>query len=284
MDQEISRELWKGLIPIEFSMEVSDIASNSYVDSHFLLAPRFGYLHEITKETVIHFQNKAIEISSLVWYEADGIELKHYLPIGVLYDHYHYVQNSLRRKQSDCFRPWKIIIHFQRPIHGPLTVVPASETQRTFFHTLKQALHQLYGSTSHFNLLTIENQTTLWNSINQSDFSQYATLLSILSPNTETIKNIPIRILTIDPANPSLFHVRQRLSKAHLESKTEEIGPERGLLQVLVEDYQIINIESFHVIVQGVELQQLENIPIKSFYQLMRHGDFYLYILVLPRS
>jgi hypothetical protein len=290
--ESIQKELWNGLIPVEFCMDIADIASNSHVESHFMLVSRFAFLYEVTKDTVRHFQNHAIEISSLVWFESNGTELKHYLPIGVLYDAYFAKSSNLSHRQNEsteAFHPWGITIHFQKPIHGPLTVVPANETQRTYFHTLKQSLHQLYGSASLFNQLTIENQNTVWHSINHGDLTQYLSLLPTLSPENEDFKNIPLRLITTENNNHNNngnngIHLitRQKSVKPYLNEDTQE---QRTLFQVLQEDYQISThlIECSQLIIQGIVVGNCQEIPIKSFYQCMRHGDFYLYVLLISR-
>jgi hypothetical protein len=294
MNESLQGELWKGLIPIEFTMDISDIATNEFVDSHYLLASRFSYLYEISQETIAYFQTKAIEISSLIWYECQGVELKHYLPVGVLYDMYDYENKSLSSNESQEFRPWKIIIHFQKPVKGLLTVISANETQRVYFHTIKQALHQLYGSTSDFNLLTIENQNQLWKAVNSGSLEQFRTAQSILAPEKQAIRQIPLRVFIDDVVRQKL--VRPYRSSASsssaafssavetVESRKVEVIEEPNLLQtVLIEDFQVVNLVDYLIVVQGIIIEQLL-VPIVSFYVHMRHSDFYLYILLIKKK
>jgi hypothetical protein len=295
MNETLQSELWKGLIPIEFVMDISDIATNVVVDSHYLLASRYSYLYEISQETIAYFQTKAIEISSLIWYECQGVELKHYLPVGVLYDMYDFENRNLSSNQNQEFHPWKIIIHFQKPSKALLTVISANETQRVYFHTIKQSLHQLYGSTSDFNLLTIENQNQLWKAVNSGNLEQFRLLQSILAPEKQTIRQIPVRIFIdgivrqklVRPSRSSTsssVSASASSSEITIETGNQETNEEQNLLQyMLIEDFQVVNLVDYLIVIQGIVIEQLL-VPLVSFYLHMRYSDFYLYILLIKKK
>lgn len=284
----LQEEQWRGKIPIQFRMDDADIAMGLHVEPHFLLVSRYSYLYEVTRETIEYFQSKALELTTNVWFECNEVELRHYLPIGILFDLFQHERRKATLPNTEAIKasiePWTITIHFQKPLKPSINPIPFHESQRLYFHTIKQALHQLLGSSSNFNLLTIDHQTQLWNAINSGDFNSFSTVSQIMLPglpeSIEEIKQVPVRMM-IDGGV-----MRQRLVRPNKpnSSDTSVQSSMRTLYEIIVEDFQISNPENYEIVVHGITLGSIEfTIPIKEFYLIMRNSDFFLYFLLFSR-
>ena len=276
-------QLWDGKIPIKLIMNPSDIAMNSFVEPHFVLASRYGYLTEISKETTKYFQSKAIEMAPHLWFEADGRELPHHLPLGIIHD-ISSIGGSKTGTASEEYEPWTITVHFQRPLKTNVNAIPCEDVQRLYFHSLKQALHQIMGTCASFNLLTIDHQNRLWKAANSSDIQEFSTISQIIYPTNPSsdpseVKQLPVRIID------KLFTIRQKLVRPFAKHLPNTPIKFRTLLEVLEEDFCIIfDVENNPaVVINGIEFDRnsLSLIPAYDFYFVMKHADFYLYVLLL---
>lgn len=296
-EDKVLSQLWEGFIPIQLCIAPTDQVSANLTESQFLMVSRYSYLSHAADDAIKYFQVRAIEISPEIWFECalTHVELKHHLPFGLLYDqHNHqylkqgkYEQNELNPHYHQ--RPWKIYLHFQKPIaRTPSNAMHFSDTQRIFFHTIKQSLHLLYGNANLFNALTIEQQTTLWQSTNSGNYLSYKSVLSSLSSVEFEMRHIPIRFITADDMN-----MRQKLIKPFQKVVAEdglEKEIEKSLETVLQTELQLQQEKSefqdnYSLVIQGICMSSSNwrNIPIKQFYYLMRHADLYLYILLVPK-
>ena len=207
-----------------------------------------------------------------------------HIPLGVLYDRY--------RLAAGCDEPWRIYIRFQRfPVSSLLKCSTPKDSQRFFFHSLKQALYLLHGSTRMFNDLTIENQRSIWNAIQISvneDFME-AGVVSELEPiNVDDFHSIPIRLTTGQqqtyiqrPVTPGKG---SKAMKSIADVLTSDFGVDSGLLSSEKETVKKRLSETEHscrhigmaLYAQGVPVP-LEA-PVIDVWRLMRHCDLFLYI------
>ena len=74
-----STELWQGKVAIELTLSESDITANEKPESVFLLPSRYSYLPIVCTEAVKFFQYSALEFSSDIWYESNGVPLKRFV-------------------------------------------------------------------------------------------------------------------------------------------------------------------------------------------------------------
>lgn len=65
-----------GAVCLEVELADSDVSSSEKPANVFLMASRYSYLPVILIDIIIHFQQHAIEFSSDVWFEANGIPLR----------------------------------------------------------------------------------------------------------------------------------------------------------------------------------------------------------------
>jgi autophagy-related protein 5 len=282
----IQLEIWNGCIPIELRLAGSDISTFTHPDPILILASRMSYLPLIAKDAVEYLQSKAVEFCPDVWFVTDnGVILKSHLPFGVLYDLY---GSTL----SD-HKPWSIIVHFQPPHEAAagndsLDRATVRYCERLYFHSLKQALHLLHGSSRAFSELSLEQQSDLWLSpaSNRRKWDSFATVRTILMPRSplET-KHLPIRVVDINGMQ------RLRLVKA-----VNDEGMSRTLQQILLDELQLPyaaaaidheeadknNPSTVVVIAQGIQVPLTA--PLYELWRRLCHTDLVLYLLFIPIS
>jgi len=210
----------------------------------------------------------------------------------VLFDHY-----------GTPGRPWKIIVHFQAfPVHFLLKCTNPEESEHFYFHSLKQALFQLHGSTRLFNELSVEQQRDLWRSVQRGDSTSFDLTAKSLRPRAllsfnETdhasataplneLKTIPVRLCLPDkPIAQRPVAIWRKLDHAedpstNSDNTDTEKRQMRTLREVLYQDFKEVH-DSFdqskrvQCIIQGVEMPL--DAPIYDLWRLMSHCDLYLY-------
>lgn len=196
--------------------------------------------------------------------------------------------------------PWKIVVHFQAfPVHLLLKCTNPEESEHFYFHSLKQALFQLHGTTRLFNELSVEQQRILWKSIQQGDRASYhaiaeslrpAPLLNSTVPSSaiSELKMIPIRLCQLDqPVVQRPVRIWRTYDAPAALNTDGEQKYMRLLDEVLSQDFaEVYNSrggrEHVQCIVQGIEVPL--NAPIYDLWHLMSHCDLYLYVTLRSRS
>lgn len=167
------------------------------------------------------------------------------------------------------------------------------DSEHFYFHSLKQALFLLHGTTRSFNDLSVEQQRNLWKSIHLSDRSNYELIACSFRPTAlldgsrsnpvravdstvSELKYIPVRLICTDKPAVQRPVVIWRGS----EDVSGSGRVERRLGEVLREDFaDAAHNDSSHTlccIVQGVEVPF--DAPIYDLWRLMSHCDLFLYI------
>ncbi|KAG9232889.1 autophagy protein Apg5-domain-containing protein [Amylocarpus encephaloides] len=114
-------------------------------------------------------------------FEYEGILLKN-LPVGLLCDLY---QPEL---------PWQLVLG-----GGPLF-----DIHDTFINSVKEADFVRYGTAKGIMSMSKENSTTLWNSVQDNDYTTFHKISSILLNPSIPLKHIPLRIYIPSTASPPL--------------------------------------------------------------------------------
>lgn len=161
--------------------------------------------------------------------------------------------------------------------------------ERLFFHSLKQALHLLHGSSRAFSELSLEQQLDLWLSpAGRRKWDSFASVRSVLIPRSplET-KHLPVRVVDMNGTQ------RLRLVKA-----VDDEGIVRTLGQALLdelqlpsmanneheEDYSSTNegFDDSRIIVVAQGLQLPWTAPLFELWKRLSHADLVLYLLLIP--
>jgi len=301
----LQQSIWKGYVSIQFQMSTHDIASLYPPMSINLLINRFAYLGSIAYPAIKYFQSIAIEFSDDIWFESYEQKLNSNLPIGVLYDCIvHHIP---------LHTPWIITIHFQ-PMRDPsvsVELIGMKQLERIFFHTMKQSLQLLYGTTRLFHELTVESQMMIWNATKEGHLEQYrqmitpllAPILTISSAQSEdtnphdkrilmineTIKHLPIRII-VHRENTTQFLLQKRIKPYQLMSENDEttgdtsrLG-ERTIKQMLLEDFSYSQEQITQIEWRSHGIQVPIDMPIDIFWKLFHYADLFCYIVMIPKN
>jgi hypothetical protein len=213
---------------------------------------RFSYITAVASEVVEYFQRSAIDFSTDIWFEYSNIPLRRYIlffcrlivcvhpfsyfsdiPMGVLHDLY-----LGRGKFSN---PWKIKVHFQS---YPRNVLNKSSTvfelEKIFFHSIKQSIFLLYGTTMMFNDLNVEQQRNIWKAANTGERRLYEPVMKTIRPHKEAIKLLPVRL--IQRHSPVITQKPVKVfadsSMTSLQGVVSSIKRERTLREILLEDFK----------------------------------------------
>ena len=73
---QCSQELWKGFIPIEFKMDSESLAAPVEPGPFYSFSSRYSYIAVAAVDAVECLRPSALELSSDVWFEYDGIPLR----------------------------------------------------------------------------------------------------------------------------------------------------------------------------------------------------------------
>lgn len=218
------------------------------------------------------------------------------MPIGVLYD-------SEIAGQGDQLAPWDVTVHFQHfPSSEVLPCDRLADSEKLYFHSLKQALHLLHGSTRLYNEFTIASQERLWRAVCSADGGEYAAAASPLLPvDARAIGRLPVRLVysdTLDQRSRCLQRPVACVScngcalRTLSDVLTEDFAPfmegtaprlsEQQQQQRQVAAASVPKTEWCRfVMIQGIEVPL--DAPAIDVWQLMHHCDLFLYIS-LPRT
>ena len=73
---ECSQELWKGFIPIEFKMDKESLAAAVEPGPFYAFSSRYSYIAVAAVDAIECLRSSALELSSDVWFEYDGVPLR----------------------------------------------------------------------------------------------------------------------------------------------------------------------------------------------------------------
>ena len=203
----LSKEVWKGSVPIQFSLFVGDLCADIAPEPFFVMLPRASSLFRETKGLIDHFYQYSVcrgALESELWFSsADGKALKSNMPVGLLFDSDCDCRASSGIYDNDDVNekkiPWCILVHFQNyPYQKIIKCTSLEESQSLFFHSLKQSVFILFGNTRRYNELAIEQQDSLFTSALFGLREEYYFALKsvILDFNDlSEIRSLPIRIV-----------------------------------------------------------------------------------------
>jgi len=256
----VRKSVWGGLIPVIFTLTPNEVSTLQPPEPYYLMVPRMSFLPIVTDAVKEYFRQSAPSKIDEIWYECNGTILRWQFPIGVLYDLY----------GGDRF-PWPITVHFQNFPSGQILRCPEIDTvQKNFMNMLKEANYLKHGDSSKINLLSINDQSDLWEGVKTNDPVQYWKGNNKLAATT--LKNAPIRFCI--PGQPPI----QEPISPFEESKERTLGS--ILSQVFPEDFPTGNPSTqLKVIVQGIT-PPLDT-PVIWLTENLSHPDNFVYICLL---
>ena len=221
------------------------------------------------------------------------------MPVGVLFD-LHCLQGSAH--------PWRVTVHFRDFPVDKILKCNREASEKTYMHTLKQALFVLQGNTRAFNAMVTEQQQLLWEASNSGSRGLFDSIATELQ-GTENVKCVPVRILykekknvgegnlTVDACDSLNITKEGMIPKAHESMdmisciqkpvrvlRNQSGGEETLLLDVLRQFLPTLFsndsdlFDSLSVLIQGVDCPLRS--PIMQLWKTCAHADFFLYIII----
>ena len=185
---------------------------------------------------------------------------------------------------------WEITIHFQHfPADKILKCDSLDKIRDYYSHSLKQALHLMYGSINIFTLMSLENKSNMWSSVTTGDYTKYIDSASSILSSEEAIRLLPIRLIQADkptiqkPISASPSAKLDATSNA-ADDSSNDLKPTNNtttLQDTLTILYPLYNENEYNLTIQGIEVSL--SVPIYELWQLLRHPDLFLYIIMTPK-
>ena len=166
--------------------------------------------------------------------------------------------------------PWQVTVHFQGfPADKLLRCSTFENSKELYFHSLKQSLYLLHGSTRIFNSLSQETQMQIWDATCTGARGLYEQAVQVLRPSKESTRHIPIRVL----------FKHQSTSQKPTFVKLD--GENTTLWDALRDHIPGVQREALEngLVVQGIVVSL--DTPVNELWALFAHADMFLYICCL---
>lgn len=263
----MQRKVQNFQVPLLFILSPEEVVSSEPPNPCFIHAPRSSYLPAIAENIIHLFRQHTLEYDNDPWFEiGDDILLHITTPVGVFYDCY---------VKHRTLKPLVIRICFKSLTTVVFSTSSATVTQseRSFFHNLKQAVHLLHGNTSVFNDLSIENQRKLWtNTSCVSKGNCENIILASLIPLDNAVIFLPIRILRVGCI--SIVYQKPVTAQITLFSALQEFFP-TSLWFVNKSTDSIANIQCLS---NGLVLPL--DVPMYELWKIFHSMDMFMYIVI----
>ncbi|KAI8343407.1 autophagy protein 5 [Chlamydoabsidia padenii] len=273
IDQDISKAIWYGKIPIQFILDSTDTN-----DTVFIEVPRYSYLPLFTPQLLSNSKRLDSLDANSIWYEYNGEPLKWHYPIGLLYD------MAVRLGSTTCPElPWRINVHSN---NFPDTLIlrnPGLETiQDMYMSMIKEADFLRHGSTKKVMNLSKQDQSQLWQALSTERYEDYWNVNQhILDDRGVGLRSVPIRLYL-----PDQCPVIQDTT-----SFTNEQGASRTLGDILhsiipslfLQNGTYTNTESnLIVVLHGIQLPL--HTPIRWASDHLSYPDNFLHLIICRSS
>ncbi|ORX55517.1 hypothetical protein BCR36DRAFT_187952 [Piromyces finnis] len=188
---------------------------------------------------------------------------KHYA-VGLLYDIFENSQNS-----EKSILPWEITIHFSDfPKNKLLKFKNLDTLKDTYFTTLKESDYMRYGNANKIMCLSLEDQSSLWNSLCKLDFKNFWNINSKLLANTPWL-NISARI----------YYNNTVIQERFVDINEEGITLKNLILSWCSEDFnENSNFDNYRFILHGLNISI--DTPLLWLGQYLSYPDNWLHIVI----
>jgi autophagy-related protein 5 len=192
-EQQVHKHVWGGLVPVQFTLAASEVATMQPPEPLYLMLPRTGYLPLFSEQVREYFSSSAPSQQDELWYDSAGTPLKWHYPIGVLFDLY----------CGPLSLPWNITVHFRGFPTSQLLRCQNLDTVKSYFlNSLKEANYLRHGDGSKTNSLSLAEQHELWEGLRTNDMQLYTKSSVKLVPEEGKLRSVPVRV--IRPGMPPL--------------------------------------------------------------------------------
>ncbi|VDO23024.1 unnamed protein product [Haemonchus placei] len=186
-DYEVSRKIWEAAVPIEFQVEREDDSGDACRPSYAML-PRCSYfpLHLSRILEQVRAREESVKLDTeKVWLECNGMPLKTYYPVGVLFD---------LHQSSDS--PTVTVIIKTTPRPEGVSTVTKDVMEAMFIQSLKEANYLKRRKDQVVSTMKIDEHKQLWSGLVHDRFDEFWSINRRLMESTEErpFHDIPIRL------------------------------------------------------------------------------------------
>jgi len=260
-NEEIRRELWKGVIPIMFNLTPNENITLQPPEPYYILAPRSSYLNLVSSAVNSHFLAVSSVMVDEMWFDFKGKPIKWHYPIGVLFD----------VLGSSMELPWALTVHFQGFPSDQLLRCPNEATMKSHLTSmLKESTFIKNGDCSKINDLSVSDSNDLWEGFKLNDFDKFWKSNSKLQSEGVSLKRVPIRIFQLGNCT--------QVPVTALDEKGVPKTLRSALIEIVPHLFSETQTKAPRVIIQGV-CPSLDT-PITWLSENFAHPDSFLYIVI----
>ncbi|KAJ8461584.1 hypothetical protein OPV22_034510 [Ensete ventricosum] len=132
--EEAVKYVWGGAIPLQIHLHESEVTTLPPPPPALVLGSRIGYLPLLLPLIKPYFSSTLPPGEDTVWFDYNGLPLKWYVPIGVLFD----------LLCAEPERPWNLTVHFRGYPGDVLTPCDSEDTVKwSYINSLKEKLQNM---------------------------------------------------------------------------------------------------------------------------------------------
>jgi hypothetical protein len=195
------------------------------------------------------------------------------LPIGLQFD---VIDN---RDNIDC-SPWVLEARIRSNMEPS-----ALSSEKSFFHTLKQALFVLHGNTRRYNELTMSDQQLLWRfccqSLSVAEDLAIESVYSNLFSTKDIVRALPVRLLVKGNLIPTQSACKAVCADGRPRTLSEVLREDFAMRESMLGEQSSSHVQSTRsnqVSAQGISLDL--SASIYSIYCALHEVDLFLYIVI----
>lgn len=219
-----------------------------------------------------------------VWFEYEGVPIKWHLPVGLLYDYLHLpsivddrsnksnelVLNLKFGNKADYPRDYIIPFIYN---NSDQSINYLKSLKEVIVNQLKQSCFVMNGNSKNVMNLSEKNSNDLWSSIENHNFKVFQNLNKKIISNSNNLSKIPVRIYI--PGFTAIIQAPIFPYKLDKEPTT-------------LNDILIDNLPDFfgdvmirQAYIHGIKVDQLYDQPIIEIWNIFKHLDNFLYIIII---
>ncbi|WOL13406.1 autophagy-related protein [Canna indica] len=169
--EEAVKYVWEGAIPLQVHLHESEVTTLPPPPPALVLGSRIGYFPLLVPLIKPYFSSALPPGEDTVWFDYNGLPLKWYVPVGVLFD----------LLCAEPERPWNITVHFRGYPGEVLTPCEGEDSVKwSYINSLKEASYVITGNCKNVMNMSQADQFDLWQSLVKGNMDGYLRISSRL--------------------------------------------------------------------------------------------------------
>jgi len=187
-DADVEKEIWTSSIPVEFTLNESEVTVSEKPVAIYQIILRVSYLGFHVKQVEDYFGSYVTRLSDSandsIWFSFKGKPVNWHLPVGVLAD-----------MLMPGTVPLELTVHFRNFPHDQLLPMKTENDMYCFFkHSLKQACSIRFGSAKPILTLGAPDLTLLCESVRDHSLENFRKVTKVIEESQSPTDYVPVRI------------------------------------------------------------------------------------------